>query len=318
MSTLDDILRKVQAMIARADHPNTPPAEAETARAMAEQLMLKYRIDETILGQGKTGGGLAPQWREFPVARHGEFALSYRTIVSAVIDHLDIRGSFKLAMMNGESTWVAEVVGYESDVRFCEMLSTACTLAFGQRLEPKYDPTLSEQQNAYFMRMAGMEGRRIAMAIYGKDDKHLRPKVRKMFEREAVARGEDPRVLLGKGNSVKTFRKSYADGFVYEIYDRLRAMRFSRAAEGVVVLKSRKEAIDEAFYERYPHWRPKPVSGAIGETAASKPCPKCAKAKSGACRDHSYRRASYKQPKMNVAGYYRGQAAAKTVNLQGE
>ena len=43
---LNAVLGKVRALIARAEHPATPAAEAATARKMADRLMLKYAIDE--------------------------------------------------------------------------------------------------------------------------------------------------------------------------------------------------------------------------------------------------------------------------------
>jgi hypothetical protein len=40
---------KVRALFAKADHPNTPEHEANTARAMATKLMVKYAIDDASL-----------------------------------------------------------------------------------------------------------------------------------------------------------------------------------------------------------------------------------------------------------------------------
>lgn len=47
MATSEDIERKVRALLERANHPETPQAEAETALAMAYRLMLKYDLDES-------------------------------------------------------------------------------------------------------------------------------------------------------------------------------------------------------------------------------------------------------------------------------
>lgn len=321
MSTaqLDDILRKVQALISRADHPNTPPAEAEAARAKAEMLMLKYRIEETQLGDAGKLQGFVPVWRTITLVDYrSEFRRHYQLMMQAIIEHLDIRGLFLMTHTAGQYKLVAEIVGYESDLRFAELLFTQCALAFSKRLEPVYDPELSDQLNAYLLRMAGMEGRRIAMAIYGSDVRNLRPKVRAMFKKEALARGENPDVLLGKGNSVKTFRTSYAEGFVSELYNRMWTMRTARSGDGTLVLKSRREAVDEAFYTKYPQYRPVKFSGEVGSTATAEPCQKCAKAKSGYCREHNYRRpVRQKDPAFNTSAYLRGQQAAKDVDLSG-
>lgn len=40
------LLARIRAMLDLAEHPNTPPAEAELARERAEKMMTKYRISE--------------------------------------------------------------------------------------------------------------------------------------------------------------------------------------------------------------------------------------------------------------------------------
>lgn len=334
--SLDDMMRKVHALLTRADHENTPLPEAEACRAKAEALMYRYRIDEAMFEQAKPAGlELKPQWATWNVCRAGsEFAQRYRNIASAVLEHLGIRGVFKQASVpvvdeDGNYTdhqimVVCEAVGYESDLRIAELLYTECQLAFQLKLEPKYQPDLTESYNAYVMRSAGMEGWRIAQAMYGRDDKHLRVKVRKLFKEEAMKRGEDPTVLLGKGNSVKAFREDFAMGFTWEIQTRLRSMRMARTDEGELVLASRNEAINEMFYEAYPHYRPQDPQQTRSSTGFQDPrkgCAKCAKAKSGYCREHAWLKPSYAKVQRgrqtNYAALDRGQRAARDVNLGG-
>jgi hypothetical protein len=317
-SKLDKTLRQVQALLATADHPNTPPHEADTARNMAEALMIKYRIQEHDLSAQETSA-LGPVWRTMQLVRYqGEFTQDYRQLFAATMDHLDIRGVTSYASIDGEGWLVAEVVGYESDLRFLEAMFTAARLAFSHKLEPQYDPALNPQENAYVMRSAGMEGKRIAMAIFGKCDKGDPPKVRAMFKKEAIKRGEDASVLLGQGNSVKLFRQSYATGFVSTFWNRLFQMRTATAGErGGLVLANRKDAIAEAFYDKFPQYRPMPSSTPRISTGHDT-CAKCAKAKSGYCREHSYlrpSRARQSERRVNYAGYDRGSAAARTVDL---
>lgn len=47
--TDQNIIEKVQAILARANHPNTPQAEAETALALAHRLITKHNLDESAL-----------------------------------------------------------------------------------------------------------------------------------------------------------------------------------------------------------------------------------------------------------------------------
>lgn len=325
---LDKMLRKVAALLAQADHPNTTPTEADTFRAKAEALMFRYRIDEAMLSTapGTNTPSENPVWHTFKVCRYSsEFATMYRLMAQDACRHVGVRyqtrheTTYDDQTGQGETWYVMECVGYASDHRIVEVLFVSMSLAFQQRLEPKFDPALSEQENAYNMRSAGMEGWRIAEAIYGSTEKKLRPKVRALFKKEAEARGEDPTVLLGKGNSVKAFREDYASGFVSTMSSRLSNMRASRGEdERGLVLAGRINNVEEAFYERYPKARP--VSGATGPyRAPNHGCEKCSKAKSGYCRDHNYlkpRRARYGRD-VNFAAYDRGSAAARTVDLGG-
>ena len=331
---LDDMLRKVQALLAKADHPNTPAPEAESARNMAEALMMKYKLDETKIGEGGKAFvvGQVPTWRTFPVCNlYSEFFNTYRSLASSVIAHVGIKAAFRQEQTydeNGQAvyTYVAECVGYESDLRMAELLFTSVLLAFQRKLEPKYDPSVSDQENAYAMRSAGMEGIRIASVLYGRrlnaasltsEEKGLCRKVRALFKAEAERRGEDPRILLGQGNNVKKFREDFASGFENELWRRLYRMRASRGESEVgLVLASRAEAIAEAYYERFPQFRPVPVSGAIAWTDPTTTCSKCAAAKSGYCREHSYLRPKAgKERSINYAAYSRGEDAARTVDL---
>lgn len=317
---IDDILRKVRALMAQADHPNTSKEESDTFRAKAEALMWKYRIDEAAASQTEDMT-LGTEWMTFPACRvDNEFNDEYLMIVSACIQHVDCRGVYKWEVIDDESWYVFHVVGFPADLKFFDLLATSALLAFGSKLEPKYDPELGDQLNAYIMRSAGMEGRRIAMAIYGKDDKHLRPKVRKMFAKEATARGEDPDELLGRGTNVKTYRKSYAMGFVNTLYGRLRTMRLGRGANEVgLVLAGRKERVDEAFYDKFPQYRPKPINRQLDYKDPVAECDKCKKAKSGYCREHSYMRPRKQRGRnLNGKAYDRGSDAARTVDLGGK
>lgn len=321
---LDNILRRVQKLIALADHANTPPAEADNARAKAEALMLQYRISETMLATGdSTASGVAPVWRKVRICPLGsEFVMTYRYLWAVAIGHVDGKSHSYTVKdeTTGEWWYESEAVGYESDLRYAELLFTAFSLAFSGKMEPKYNPALSEQENAYIMRSAGMEGRRIAMAIYGREDKPLRVKVRNMFRAEAAARGEDVAGLSGRSANVATFRESYADGFRSEAAHRLWRMKQSSGDTGALVLKSRGDNVLEAWYTRFPHLRPRREAPTSRQLGGRDTCEKCKKAKSGYCRDHQYLKPStarYRERSFSSAGFNRGQTAAQSVDLGG-
>lgn len=48
-NTEQSIIEKVRSILDRANHPNTPQAEAETAFTLAQKLITKYNLDESAL-----------------------------------------------------------------------------------------------------------------------------------------------------------------------------------------------------------------------------------------------------------------------------
>lgn len=312
---LDNILRKIQGLLAVADDPATTPEAAVNYRNQAETMMFKYRIEAAMVGTSteKNIFRPEPEWRTFRVAKAGSpYHKQYEMLAAIALQHVDSR-----CVKEYEDGWyVIQAVGYESDLRFAELIFTAAMLAFGSKLEPKVDPQLSDQQNAYALRMSGMEGVRIAQALWGKGDKALCVKARKLFRQEAALRGESTEGLVGHGTSVKTFRKDYAEAFVNELHSRLWRMRMEHAQdERGLVLASRKTNVEEALYTRYEWLRPKPAGEEVW-VDPTKECQRCQRAQSGYCREHSYLRpVKVKTASYSAAGAKRGRLAARTVDL---
>lgn len=325
----DKALAKIRALLARADHPNTPPAESQSARELASRLMLKYQIDEAMAAKGQADNSLQPEWMEFSVCSiFNPFKESYRLMVTVVMRHVgNLRGGVEWS--GDRQSYTAKLVGFPSDLAFFEALFTNAQLAFAAKLEPKVNPAHSDAQNAFTLRAAGMERRRIADALWGPLPegagmnalKARTRKVTKLAKDYAVENGEDVEGLFGqRGESMETYRRTYAEAFVEELWHRAYRYRAAVAAEegsGVLVLRDRKEKVDEAYYARYPHMRP---SDKPAETYRSPnaDCEKCAKAKSGYCRDHQWLKPSYAQAQprsYSRTAADRGRRAAAEVHL---
>lgn len=251
---LDSMMKKVEALLARADHPNTPPEEADTARMMAERIMVKYKIDqEEMLKRGDLKvDQFNVLFKEVDVTPYGnEFFEVYRTMVAYATHHCDVLGVWKYR--DGHA--LLEMIGYEADIRYAEALFMQARLVFADRMEPKYDPSLSDEDNVYRMRSAGMERIRVAK-IMGWEKGGA--KVTRLYKAACAKRGEDP-ALTGQGTSVKDFREAYKVGFLNELWQRLYNAKNAVESEldsGGIVLHGRKERIRESMYERYPHLRP--------------------------------------------------------------
>lgn len=301
---MDSILAKVRKLLERADHPGTPQAEADSSRARAEALMLKYRLDEAQAVM-KGDSMVTPVWRDIDLlVADEEFASWYYQLGGVVMQHVGAKGVIGYRLTDeGEHVTQLKMVGYQSDINYAEMLLTASMIEFGKRLSPRYDPELSDKDNIYNMRQAGMERKRIAEVVYGKwttenEMKAKNRKVTKAFRAACEERGEDADVLLGRGNNVKTYRKSYADGFVSTLHTRLIRMRTGQGEQGTgLVLQDRYDRVLEAYYTRFPQYRPKENTGASGDGIKRRRAPKAP------TRPH------------NDAAFSRGGVAASMVDL---
>jgi hypothetical protein len=308
---LDGMMRKVESLLARADHPNTPEAEAETARRMAETIMAKYKIEEEdLLARGDLKQDdlhvLFKEVHAYPMGT--KYADVYRSLMSYAVHHAGCFGvwtGYDWATGNRIMT----IVGYEADIRYAEALYMGARLLFADRMEPKVDPSLSDKENVYRLRSAGMERRKVAELMgWVKGG----AKVTRLYKQACEERGEDA-ALTGRGTSVNDFKDAYTDAFKNEFWSRLWRARSAIDAEvgGGLVLHGREDRIKEAAYQRWPELRPVPVERGIGEEPKSK-----------ATRLHKETAADRKRAQRRYtaggrAGIVAGRKAASEVDVKG-
>lgn len=319
------ILHQVRIMLDIADRDTTPPGEATAAREKAEQLMRDYRIveEQALAVDPHT---LAPEIRTIEICRKGsEFGSEYGQLFSDVARHVGVLARF---VWTG-SHLSAQTVGYAFDLDVAELLFTAARLTFTEHLEPGVDPSLSEAENVYRLRRAGIPRNRVAYLIWGastgSDGAPAHGKVAKIYKTEAARRGEVA-ALSGRGISAPLYRASYASGFVARLRTRLwNARQGADKVGGAVTLAGRAERVAEAFYVAFPEYRP---STEVAERTEPEPCVPCARTKhaSGKCRDHrpwvatKADRARWERETESVAaraGRGAGAAAADGVALDG-
>lgn len=255
---LEKILAKVTALLAKAD-ATTFPEEAKAFRAKAEEFMRKYRIaEEDLIASDQTN--ISPEWMDFDVcSRHNTFKDKYLQIIFAVADHVGARAIWMTDWKTGQIR--VAMCGYSGDLRMAAWLFNAARLVFKERLEPEVNPDLSEAENIYRLRQAGIERQRVARMLWGEEvgaKASAHGKVGRIYKEECARRGE-PVALDGRGISLTDFRDSYARNFTNEFYRRLwEARQGADVAVGAMNLHGREERVAEAYYARYPHLRPKP------------------------------------------------------------
>lgn len=301
---LNAVLKKVQNLLDLADRDTTPPAEAANARAKAEAMMLKYRIEESQLAEQAEVPSFVPIVHQMRICPWlSPFRQQYYSLAYWIANHAGVR----VVLKSGTDNWLLEMVGYESDIRYAEMLYTSARTIFGARLEPAVDPKLNDMQNVYRLRNAGIERNRIAQMMWGLDTHAAHAKVGKLYKLACEELSEDA-VVAGRRVNAKTYRKEYADQFVTTMYLRLsEARNAADSPAGTLVLASRSEKVDEAFYERYPDHRPRPTDPNAKPAKARKP-------RRLSITAYERELARRNSPAV-IAGQERGKAAASEVPL---
>jgi hypothetical protein len=286
-----DMLAKVRALSETADSYEAQAAKAPTPerrqellgaadsyRAKAEQLMRDYRItQEDVLAKDATA--FEPVLEVIDLCgMMNPYRQQYVNMFWHCSVHVGARVTFDYLRTEGRE-WrvVAKVVGYEHDVRYAEMLFTAASLVFAERLEPKVKPELSDQVNAYRLRAAGIERVRVSEMLWG--HRNDPGKVGRLYAKECAERGEQV-ALTGRGVTGKVYREQYADEFLYTLSRRLqKARNAADSVGGGLVLHGRQERVEAAFYGHFPHLKP-----STDLAQKPEPCAGCKKAASGVCR----------------------------------
>lgn len=257
MSDIDKMMTRISALLAKADSSNFPE-EAATYRAKAEELMRTYRIEEEQLIREAVSSG-APIFRKIWLGEieGNEWLHNSHVMFSLVAQHCGVE--YKLFFgrsPEGKRGWEADVVGYEIDIRLLEMIFNSARLAFYARLEPQYDPSLTDEENIYWLRGSGMDRQTVARKVFGESGHAQGIKVGKVYRAECEKRGEVDAVS-GRGFSAGTYREAYASSFQNTIAWRLRKARDAAdSTGGALVLPQRAERVKEAFYAKYPNERP--------------------------------------------------------------
>lgn len=272
-----DYAPKIQALLANAeDERHTDEARA-SYRAKAEDLMRKYRVaEENALATDP--GSAAPIHRTIRLSGGTDMSHWYRSVFSSIAVHTGVRWMTRYT--DDYRVTEAVVVGYEGDVRYAEFLWTAALLTFVTKIDPSWDTELSEAENVYRLRNAGIERRVIADRAWNNGHQAAaRSRVQRIYVRECERRGETPRAA-GLSHQTATYREAYARSFRDTLARRLRDARDAvDASAGALVMHGRENRVDEAFYVLFPHLRP-----STEPRLDSIPCDACAKAKSGTCR----------------------------------
>lgn len=291
---LDNIMAKVRALLLKAESTEFE-AERATYAAKAEALMFKYRIEESMLAESDKGSTLAPivvTWQAYSVRDQvSDDAQVLRSLVTYVLAHTGCRGIWESGFQyddEGHAWRQIKVYGWESDIRYAEELYLSAKAAYLGRMAPTVDPSRSDDENAFRLRMAGVERGKIGQMIGWGDKAHIRVTnaVKRWAKNNAVPEDELSAVL-GKGNSMKVWRAAFRESFTSTFWTRLYEARLAvDTTGGQVVPVSRAKAVDELYYRENPTLEYKPMM--------DQRCEECRR-----CSRHEGRNQAWGLPKPN-------------------
>jgi len=304
-----DYAAKIQALIANAENEALSDAARAAYRTKAEELMVKYRIEQEQL-IATDALGAKPIKHDIKMPAWSEMSAWHSAIIRTVANHTGCRYTFDHT--RGREGVYAVLVGYEGDVRYAEFLWTAALLTFSTRVDPAWDENRTREENIFFLRNAGIERRRIAtMAGLDGSEAKNRTLVQRIYLKECARRGEEARAT-GLGHQTSTYREAYARSFVETLRRRLSDARDAvDAVAGGVVLAGREDRVDDAFYTFFPHLRPST------DPVKVTPCDKCKPDRP--CRLHRWTKADEVRYQRRTnspsarAGAASGQAAASDI-----
>lgn len=253
MADRDDILRRVQALINKADS-TTFDEERDSYLAKADELMFRYAIESYEMDSVKAKAN-----RKEQIVKREVVMIDYDAGVAAVLidlmasvaAHARCRVVFSGAYKFGKVK--AILIGFESDTEYCEMLYTSLWLQMTNHLEPKPDPELSDAENIVMLLEAGQKRERVCQLL-GWDYQKDHGKVSKIYKDYCAENGISYQPRSRPTGSV--YAVNFAQGFKAKVSQRLYEIRAAQmeTVEGgtTLALRGRDQEVKDAMREMFP------------------------------------------------------------------
>ena len=209
MPDVDDrVLERVRKLLARAEHPATPPAEAEACSEKAAALMSRYVIDQAMLDASTPDASA-------PIVQRIVLEAPYTIAKAVLLDR--VAKSFRVCVAIGADHGAGRrctMVGFEADVAMTELLFTSLLLQASAAMiaASAGHPRVKAFRRSFLMGYADMIGRRLS-------------EVRRASEEQAST--ETPGTSLVLVDRAAKVEKAFADEFPH-----LRSLRTTVSSAG--------------------------------------------------------------------------------------
>ena len=258
----DKILNRVRALLALADHPGTPPAEADTAMEMANSLMSRHAIDEALARAAQSKSSRrSPQKRAIKLATDTGAGSGLMSALRTILHYIAETNRCKMVHLRWSDD--PEIYGMSDDVEWVEMLYTQTFFTLVSKINPRWDSSLGYDENVYNHKVAGFKWKdinRIAMSNgeESRENKGYYHKMKAAYMRHAKKIGDTNLVAT---QSHKAYRESFVNAFKTRLIDRLIAQAEANKDEASesgaeIALRESLEDVLGAMYADHPELSP--------------------------------------------------------------
>ena len=277
---LSKTLERIRALVAKADNlemlgDENSLNEAKALRERADEMMQKYAVEEWQLLRD-TDISFKPERVKIDIGEEGNlFLQELATLVDVVANFCKcssvwMQGSAYAPAGRKEYCYV---YGYESDLRYFELLVTTLLLHMTGAIFPSPDPAKTMGQNAYELHNAGLNWYDIAQAYgwvetdsWAGEPKHMYRnretreraswgrtvgRIKAAYVAELKARGEAPLRIPPSGSA--NFRRNAVNGYLLTIRIRLREIAGKRGTGTELVLADKSQNITAAMDTDFPN-----------------------------------------------------------------
>lgn len=322
--TEDRALSRIQKLIDKA-YGNTTEEEKRSLLAKADELMLKFSIDQMQLQDPNRPNtapkitGSKPELRDitFTFQQAGDDPLDWdvrsamRTMFGAVADHLFV----KVAAIKQES---AQCVGYPADLDFLEMYFLGLKMHIVANLSPDVDPESVWQMSLHPLKLSGLKWQDVHERLkshpdYPYKDQRWERKIGVRFTAEYKKFFPEERV---SPTNMRVWRSDFISGYVQTLRTRLHEARketFQDNPNLPALVEDKKSVVQEALWDLFPDLKPHPDDC---------DCDGCHRCSDKSCQRSRCRMAKMPAPRvryrnMNMSAYRAGGSVAKTADLGG-
>lgn len=267
------IMTRIMKLMERANHQETPDAEAVSCMEMAEKLMAQHMIDRADLKPENTSKIVQDHWDlMWNAVDESSFRYYMKDMMETVLEHCGIRVHPQTTTPKDDegrldySRKRFTVVGFPEDMMYAEQIWFRVFREFVSNINPQWDNAKPLQENVYAMARAGMSWGDIHKAAEKSGVEYGLPallngggaKLRNLYRAECEKRGEE----YSKTRTHDAYRTTFVRSYGSTIAQRLRQMRenaketISDSDKYALALRTTKKRVDEEFYRLFPEFDP--------------------------------------------------------------